>query len=283
LIAPDASSEHWHVHLLTAPEREQFEADGYLVVPGVLARAQTEAILRVAWQMDSDFRSSPHVGPHHVLNRHDLIGADAAFLELIDLPRVFPKVFGILGWNIQCFHTQLLVTPPAPPGAAHAPYGWHQDNNRMNLDFEIPPPHPRVSVKVGYFLTDLLASGMGNLCVVPGSHVRGRPPADAVPEAMTEIRATAGDAVLFDRRLWHAASTNTSEHTRVFLTYGYSYRWLRPKSAMEVGDLVEMCDPIRRQLLGASPSGPNGYFDPQPEDVPLRAQVHLLEPSQGAT
>ena len=34
----------------------------------------------------------------------------------------------------------------------------------MNLDFETAPPHPRVSVKVGYLLSDLPAPGMGNMC-----------------------------------------------------------------------------------------------------------------------
>jgi ectoine hydroxylase-related dioxygenase (phytanoyl-CoA dioxygenase family) len=75
--------------------------------------------------------------------------------------------------------------------------------------------------------------------------------------------------VLFDRRLWHAASTNVSESTRVFVTYGYSYRWLRPKSAMQHQDLFPHISPVRRQLLGYATSA-NGYFDPTDEDVPLR-------------
>jgi ectoine hydroxylase-related dioxygenase (phytanoyl-CoA dioxygenase family) len=145
----------------------------------------------------------------------------------------------------------------------------------MNIDFETPPPHPRVSVKVGYFLTDLPRPGMGNLCVVPGSHLRGRPEVALFdqPGGATQITAAAGDAVLFDRRIWHAASTNQSDTTRVFLTYGYSYRWLRPKSKMQHESLFGRCDPIRRQLLGAAPAGANGYFDPTDDDVPLRGWI----------
>jgi ectoine hydroxylase-related dioxygenase (phytanoyl-CoA dioxygenase family) len=140
----------------------------------------------------------------------------------------------------------------------------------MNLDLETTP-QPRVSLKVGYFLTDLPEPGMGNLAVVPGSHLLGRPH-DAAPEGAVEIRAAAGDAVLFDRRLWHSASTNTSDATRVFVTYGYSYRWLRTKSAMDHAHLFERVDPIRRQLLGFS-STANGYFEPTDDDVPLRAWI----------
>lgn len=173
------------------------------------------------------------------------------------------------------------MTPPSHPDAPAGAYAWHQDNNRMNLDFETPPPHPRVSVKVGYFLTDLPRAGMGNLSVVPGSHQWGRPDHGLLdtPDGAVEVTAGAGDAIVFDRRLWHAASTNRSGVTRVFVTYGYAYRWLRPKSAMDVASLSEACDPIRRQLLGAAPSGANGYFDPTDDDVPLRAWIraHLGE------
>jgi hypothetical protein len=263
----------WLPHTLTPNESARFERDGYLMLRGALDAAHVDRFVCLSQREDASFRAEPDVGPDHVLNLHGLVDRDDAFLELVDCATTFPKVFGILGWNIQLFHTQLIVTPPAPARASLGSYGWHQDNNRMNLDFETPPPQPRVSVKVGYFLTDLTGSGMGNLCVVPGSHRLGRPavPFDGQPEGVLEVTARAGDAILFDRRLWHAASTNVSPHTRVFMTYGYSYRWLRPKSAMQLSALYPGCTPVRRQLLGDSPSGSNGYFDPQPEDVPLRA------------
>lgn len=258
-------------HLLTDSERERFASDGYFVVPGALDGDTVRRLLAVTNREDAAYRTEDGVGPHHVLNLHDLIVRDDAWLDVIDWPTTFPKVWGVLGWHIQLFHTQLLVTPPAPGGAIPGAYGWHQDNNRMNLDMETSP-QPRVSVKVGYFLTDLPDPGMGNLSVVPGSHERGRPsvPIGTQPDGAIEITAAAGDAVLFDRRLWHAASTNCSDRTRVFLTFGYSYRWLRPKSQMQHTDLFDRVDPIRRQLLGWC-STANGYFEPTDDDVPLRA------------
>ena len=124
-------------------------------------------------------------------------------------------------------------------------------------------------MRLAYFLTDLPTGGMGNFCVVPGSH-RDRQPPD--PEAAVEVTARAGDALLFDRRLWHAASTNHSQLTRAVVFFGYSYRWLRPKSDMHFPDLVEQSPPIRRQLLGGTTSA-NGYFDPTADDVPLRGWI----------
>lgn len=264
-------------HVLSTAERERFEADGFLLLGNVLDADPLERVRAAAAHEDARFRAGAGITAHHVLNLHDLVGRDPLWLELLDWPTTFPKVWGVLGWHLQLFHTQLLVTPPAPAGATPGAYGWHQDNNRMNLDLEAAS-QPRVSVKVGYFATDLHQPGMGNLCVVPGSHRTGRPSPDADPPDAIEVLAGAGDAILFDRRLWHSASTNTSEVARVFLTYGYSYRWLRPKSRMALDELLDGLDPIRRQLLGWS-SDANSYFDPTDEDVPLRAWIrdHLGE------
>jgi hypothetical protein len=254
-------------------ERARFERDGFVLIPRALGADTRARFLSLALAHDARFRQQPGITRYHGLNEHDLVARDTSWLDLFDLPTTFPKVVGILGWNIQVFHTQLLVTPPAPAGATAGAYGWHQDNNRMNLDLDTLP-QPRVSVKVGFFLTDLPDAGMGNLCVVPGSHLRGRPDLEpgAQPEGARELTAEAGDAVLFDRRLWHSASTNTSDATRVFVTVGYAHRWVRTKSAMAHTDLHDRVDPVRRQLLGWS-SSPNGWFEPTDDDVPLREWV----------
>jgi len=143
----------------------------------------------------------------------------------------------------------------------------------MNRDLA-STPQPRISVKVGYFLTDLPAAGMGNLCVVPGSHLAGPPDLDVSdqPAGALEVLADAGDAILFDRRLWHSASTNCSRRTRIFVTFGYAHRWLRPKSAQDHSHLLAAVDPVRRQLLGWASSA-NGWFEPTDDDVPLRAWI----------
>ncbi len=283
IALPDGTRDH----LLTEAERQQFETQGYLAIPAALDAATVARFTALAEHADAEFHApaeSSRAGTSRYahLNQHDLLGRAPEYLDLIDWPTTFPKVFGVLGWNIQLFHTQLVVTPPGHPDAPVGGYAFHQDNNRMNLDFEGDVVHPRVSVKVAYFLTDLPDAGMGNFCVVPGSHrVESSETADATETTdAIEITARAGDALLFDRRLWHSASSNHSNTTRIVVFYGYSYRWLRPKSAMDLPHLVEQCDPIRRQLLGAA-TGANGYFDPTDEDVPLRSWIadHLGAPA----
>lgn len=261
-------------HALTDAERERFEADGYLLLQSVLDPSTVADLAALADREYAAAASGGPPGPLGILNLHDLVGRDDRYLELVDWPATFPKVWGILGWNVQLFHTQLIVTPPVDVDVPAGGYGWHQDNNRMNVDFETPPPHPRVSVKLGYLLSDVPEPGMGNFCVVPGSHLLGRPrfrPGEQ-PDGARELCGAAGDAVLFDRRLWHSASGNRSTATRRMLFYGYSHRWLRPKSRMDLAALAERCDPVRRQLLGHATSA-NGYFDPEDDDVPLRTWI----------
>lgn len=260
--------------LMATAEVEAFHRDGFVMLRAVLTGEEIETLTRRA---DAELAAARAggAGPHALLNLHDLVGRAPAFDALVANPRVLPGVWAVLGWNIQLHHTQLVVTPPAPPGALPGGYGWHQDNNRMNLDLETDldrrsSPQPRLSLKVGYLLSDLPRPGMGNLCVVPGSQQWGRPavPLGEQPDGVVEVCGSAGDAILFDRRLWHAASTNVSDQTRRMLFYGYSHRWLRPKCRIGP-ELVPTATPVERQLLGWATSA-NGRYEPDDEDVPLR-------------
>ena len=149
---------------------------------------------------------------------------------------------------------------------------WHKDSGRLNNELD-SDPQPRISLKVAYFLTDTSELGRANLYVIPGSHLLNKLPVDEDkrPKGGLAVRAKPGDAVFFDRRIWHSSSPNTSDMPRKVLFYGYSYRWLRPRDNMTVDHLMDRIDPIRQQLLGAAPSGWHGYSSPKPEDVPLRA------------
>lgn len=145
----------------------------------------------------------------------------------------------------------------------------------MNRDLGIHP-QPRISMKIAYFLSDTTQLGRANLYVIPGSHLSEGPvyanEGDTLPEGGIAVQAKAGSALLFDRRLWHAASPSVGDVARRAMFYGYSHRWLRPKSAMDVGHILPHCDAIQRQLLGES-SRPGGYFAPGEEDVPLREWI----------
>ena len=96
---------------------------------------------------------------------------------------------------------------------------------------------------------------------------------DSNPCGAIPILIATGNVVFFDRRIWHAAGDNRSTVTRKSLFYGYSYRWLQSRDEMTVEHLKDRSDPIRHQLLGATPTGKYGYTSPKPEDIPLRAWI----------
>ena len=270
-------------YTLTEEESCKFAEDGYFILRDVLPLDLVKRLIPVVDRLDAQSRSQLGLEKHVKHNQFDFIGKDELFLELLDWPKTFAKVFGILGWHIQLYHSHLMVTPPLDGAVPERKrLGWHQDSGRLNLDLETRP-RPRVSLKVAYFLTDCSETDRGNFHVLPGSHLKNEiemaededlDPAGAVP-----VQVAAGDAVFFDRRIWHAAGHNFSPYARKVLFFGYSYRWLRPRDDMTVEHLMDRCDPIRQQLLGASPSGGHGYTSPREEDVPLREWIrqHLGE------
>ena len=111
-------------------------------------------------------------------NLLDYIGLDDAFLELLDLPTTFPKVWSILGWHISLYHSHAISTPPTPPPDVPVPLGeqagWHQDSGRLNQDLS-GDPRPRVSLKVGFIASGASeASVIRRLSVTLGVDARGR-------------------------------------------------------------------------------------------------------------
>jgi len=104
-----------------------------------------------------------------------------------------------------------------------------------------------------------------------GPAVFGRHMADDITHSsLRQPAQLLGTAVLFDRRTWHSRSHNTSGVTRKALFFGYSYRWLRGLDYNTMPEeLLEGCDPIRRQLLGDG-VGMTGWWQPRDDDVPLK-------------
>jgi ectoine hydroxylase len=182
----------------------------------------------------------------------------------------------MLGWNIYMYHCHLDVHPPVRTASAPV-WGWHQDGGRQNLEIETQPTRPRLSVKIAWFLSDVSEPGRGNFTVIPGSHLLNSLPRPEhpelgfdPPEGATPVLASPGDAVIFDRRLWHARSDNRSDVTRKALFMGYTYRWIRARDDYALdGEWLSPLSPVRQQLLGAGRDAMS-YWGLGDDDPPLR-------------
>lgn len=257
---------------LTEKERRTFNETGYLIVKNALSSEQVEALTAEVDRIAERKFNEGH-DKSKALFYTDFVKDHPLFLDLVDYDKVLPKVWGILGWNIYMYHTHMIVTPPSGQPKSDKTFGWHQDSGRVNLEME-SHPRPRLSLKVAYFLSDLSEPDRGNFWIVPNSHLQDTMPLSengiGQPEGAIPVCVKPGTAVFFDRRLWHAASTNWSDITRKVLFYGYGYRWIRRKDDMTMVDsLLEKSDPVRRQLLGDGLNC-NGYYTPTDGDVPLK-------------
>jgi ectoine hydroxylase-related dioxygenase (phytanoyl-CoA dioxygenase family) len=254
---------------LTESEKEQFDKEGYLIVNLALSENEVGRLVEIIDRVD--VRERDEETPNQLLSVTDIIGEDDQLIDLVDLPRTFPKVWGILGWNIYLYHSHLDITPPGNEDVQ--PVAWHQDSLRVNEEIE-SHPRPRLSLKIGYYLTDVTEPNRGNTLIVPGSHLVDELdcPQDGAtsPDGAIPLCLNPGDALILDRRTWHSRSPNRSDITRKVLWLGYSYRWMMPKDEMTVEHLYGRLDPIRCQLLGDRVSR-NGVYDPTEADVPLRS------------
>lgn len=266
---------------LTDAELSFFAEQGYLVIEDALDPTSLGRLVDIVDRIDRRERT-PELGDK-LLSVTDVLHEDPTILDLVDLPTVFPKVWGILGWNIYSYHSHLDVTPPANPETTTWTVAWHQDSMRVNDEIEIHP-RPRLSLKVGFYLSDVSEPGRGNTLIVPGSHLHDELdcPQDGLsnPAGAEPLCVKPGSAVLIDRRIWHSRSRNDSDITRKVVWIGYSYRWIKPKDEMSVAHLIPNADPVRAQLLGAGNA--NSVYDPLDADVPLRGWLAEHAPKDAA-
>lgn len=272
----------WLENQITEEERTRFDRDGFFLVENAISPERVARLTAALDRITAEEKAKLNLGPLDRINILDFLGRDDEFLPLLDWHKTFPKVWGILGWNIQLYHSHTIISPPDRPDAPKQErLGWHKDSGRLNWELETNP-QPMISLKVAFFLSDTSELGRANLYVIPGSHLVNAldHPEAGLPEGAIAVRAKAGDAVFFDRRIWHASSPNSSDITRKVLFYGYSYRWLRPRDDMTVDHYLPKCTPIQKQLLGDAPTGKHGYSSPKPEDVPLRGWMEAHLPAE---
>jgi ectoine hydroxylase-related dioxygenase (phytanoyl-CoA dioxygenase family) len=232
-------------------------SDGFASVPNALPQV---AVTRLAAALDRVYEEErvPARAPMHLLGG---IWRDDAFVELLDHPAVFPAVTAELGRNIHVYHCHLDVTPPLPAAREPQTWGWHQDGGRQNVDLETDP-RPRLSLKVAFWLSDVSEPGRGNMLVVPGSHTRNTLARDEAPADAVPVLAEPGDALVFDRRLWHSRSDNLSPWTRRAVFLAYTYRWIRPRDDFGIDQAsarFRALSPLRRQLLGEDAPPPSHW------------------------
>jgi ectoine hydroxylase-related dioxygenase (phytanoyl-CoA dioxygenase family) len=254
---------------MTPARRALFERDGFLLIRGALSTPEVDCFRAALDRVYAAEQAAGRVSPGDPMHLLSAVANCREVIALIDHPATFPLVWSVLGWNVHIYHSHLDVHPPITRPRPFR-FGWHQDGGRQNLELD-GDPRPRVSVKLAYWLSDVSVAGRGNLKVLPGSHrwnrIDGPPRRDIRwpdPEGAIEVCARPGDAVLFDRRLWHARGDNHSDVTRKAVFFGYAPRWVAIRDDVDVlhaAGGIDGASPVRRQLLGAPGLGLPGQAE----------------------
>jgi ectoine hydroxylase-related dioxygenase (phytanoyl-CoA dioxygenase family) len=269
---------------LTSEQRRSFDEDGFLIVRGALDRETVKNLIDEGDRRAENFLNKPEVLDRAEYNHLDLrpgLVEQDAFRALVSHSSTVPLIVQLLSPNIHLHSTALIYKRPEAPDAPPFRRGWHRDI-RMPKDLG-HDDLPRVGIKICYCLTDFHRPGSGMTLFARKTHLRTDPliiprgQVDPLDTEVCDLRLDAGDAVLFENRIFHTAAPNRSERVARVLMYGYAYRWMRPEVYLDNPDeqLLRQTEPISRQLLG-------GYRDVDTPPWALRqwAKRHGVLPEE---
>ena len=244
---------------LTSDQQRAFAADGFLVVPNALDRETVDRVSSEADALAEPFLGKPVIADKPEYNHLDLrrgLLKKKTLYSLVSHSATVSLIVQLLGPNIHLHSTTVIYKRPENPDAPSFRRGWHRDI-RMARDLGLER-FPLAGIKVCYCLTDFLEPDSGMTLMARGTHLRDEPlgipkgEIDPVDAEVCDLKLKAGDALLFEHRVFHTAAPNRSDRTSKVVTYGYSFRWMRPEVYLESPDeqLLLQADPVTRQLLG---------------------------------
>jgi ectoine hydroxylase-related dioxygenase (phytanoyl-CoA dioxygenase family) len=243
---------------LKPEQRQSFEEDGFLVVRNALDQETVDRVTAAGDRLASAFLNKPEVPNRPEYNHLDLrpgLLKEPALFDLVTNSTTVPLVVQLLSPNIHLHSTSLLYKRPSRPDVPAFRRGWHRDI-RIPKDLG----HlslPRVGIKICYCLTDFPEANSGLTVFARKTHLRNEPlklskgKVDPEDVEVCHLELKAGDAFLFENRIFHTAAPNLSNRTSKVFMYGYSYRWMKPEIYLEPAPDRQKCGGgVTWQLLG---------------------------------
>lgn len=244
---------------LKPEQREAFDRDGFLVLRDAVDAETLANLIEAGDRLAESFLLKPQVHNRPEYNHIDLrpgLLREPALLALVTHPTTVPLIVQLLSPNIHLHSTALIYKRPESPDTPSFRRGWHRD---IRIPKDLGHGNlPRVGIKICYCLTDFHQSDCGMTLMARGSHLRTKPlvikkgEIDPADEEVCDLKLNAGDALLFENRIFHTAAPNRSNRTSRVLMYGYAYRWMKPEVYLEnpTRQHLEKSDPVMYQLLG---------------------------------
>ena len=226
---------------LTPELREQFDRDGFLLLPGLLNPHEVESLSRIA-RLDhqaatSASRADGEGGSIRLHVENEL--TDDIYSAICRSERIVDLAEGVLGEEVYHWHHKLILKEPRVGGA----WAWHQDYGYWYHNGCLEPRLVSCLLAI-----DRATRANGCLQVVRGSHRLGRLEhgkvgdqtgvADAerleailARHELVHCELEPGGAVLFHSNLLHRSDQNHSDHPRWAFICCYNARSNSPYKA----------------------------------------------------
>lgn len=255
---------------LPSADPDDYKRDGCLLIPAALAADEVARVTADVDELVDRLRGEPDFATRHMESAHSVrvrhaVGQEPRLLRLVDHPAILGHVVRALGPYVALVGSEVFVRSEST--ATMAPF--HTDGGPAMQFVRLDHAHRALQLKVQIFLTDLPGPDHGNLIVIPGSH--GRVPNSReldvddywlheaneyvdrgeMPPGAVQVRAAAGDALLFPYSLWHAVAPNTGGRTRKSVILRYGHLWHRPFDYLVPEPaLLEAATERQRRMLG---------------------------------
>ena len=276
----------WTIEELPAPtsDVEQAKRDitefGYCIIrEAITAERAAEVRQRLAEQAQAEreqgLKRLSQVQDDQGINQWipTLINKGAVLVELLANPLVVPVAEHLLGPEpLLSDFAAHLVHPGASSLPLHIDQWWMPQPrrpgehyvqvgaiDRSNIAPGDPAPtdqpiNPPCVVNAFWMISDFTDAN-GGTRIVPRSHLSGAQPDTRVPHSVEtiSIAGSAGSAVVWDGRTWHAAGANTGNDTRYGITMyfgGPQFRSLTNHTLATHREIVAGASPELRTLLG---------------------------------
>ena len=206
---------------LTAPERYFFDVNGYLVIEGVLPRAEAERLNDVITA-----RRLPPPGDSITSQRfgEEFLLWDEGFRRLLDHPAVLPRLRDLLGDHLRLDHPYGIVMAPETSGLGLHGGGTPWDASQFYLHRGGRMYNGLTTVTWALVDAD---PGHGGFGCIPGSHKANEwVPEDLPASWIREVPLPAGSVLIFTEGLTHCTLRWTAAYERRAVLFKYAPGYL---------------------------------------------------------
>ena len=208
--------------MLTEEEKFRFDLQGFIVLTGVLTRAECTLLSKLS---DTAWPRQPGDG---AFRRTEAISRwGGAFLNLIDHPCVLPYLVELIGPRLRADHDYCIFMRPGADGQ-----NIHGGPMRYESDhwYHYHDGVMRNGLMVATWVLNDAEPGDGGFVCIPGSHKTNfidAVPRDVLtqeyrPDYVIQPELRAGDVLLFTEALIHGTATWRGSQERRALLYKYS-------------------------------------------------------------